>query len=528
MQQVPINRIIQAIYLLLSVLFYFPLCHYLDCNDTLQYIVLARHYASGDLMHAINDYWGPLLSWILVPFIRFGAQGFFVLKIIQVFIGSGVLLLTCLLLDQKTVPDKYRIFFKLAAVPLILCFALLNGTPDLLVLFWMLMLLLLLSKPGPYFSSLKSALKCGIIGALLYFTKTAGFFFFLTLFTVLHAYFFFFRKETERTRVVRFFLCGTGTFLLLALPWIIVLSNTYEKPTFSSSGAYNFGIIGPAINPEVYGELNHPFYMGKLYEPSDPLALNAWESPSAADVPHWNPLHSKAGLKHYLRVIWKNIRSIQSYNFGADPGTILVLGWLLLLAIKKKKAFSFFSENLILLFFPVLLSLSYIFVLVNHRYVWLNDVVILILAADLAVRLADIKKYVAIAFSAAFMLLVTYQSWKEIKPSLGDGTANWKAGETFSSFDHTPGRVASLWSHIPYSYDYSSLVCYLSGKTYMGLLLDETKIRETKDISDELEKFKVKYVFTWGNECDPVLLTHGRAKLLQRYPEAKLSIYIFQ
>jgi len=131
---------------------------------------------------------------------------------------------------------------------------------------------------------------------------------------------------------------------------------------------------------------------------------------------------------------------------------------------------------------------------------------------------------VAIAFSTVFLLLVCYQSWEDIQPRLDDGTANWKAGKAFASIDHIAGSVASLQSDMTYSYDYSSLVCYLSSKTYKGILDTGTQ----NDITTELEKFHVKYIFTWGVSPDPALLTHGRAKFLLSYPDAKLKIYSFQ
>jgi hypothetical protein len=526
MKHVPVNRIIQALYLLLAGILYTPLCHYLDCNDTLQYLILARHYASGDLMHAINSYWGPLLSWLLVPFTAIGLEGFFALKMIELAIGFAVLTLTCLLIDRRNPSPATALFFKLAAIPLIASFALLNGTPDLLALCWMLSLLSLLSEPEKYFSSMRNALICGLLGVMLYFTKTAGFFFFLILFSVLHFCFFLFRKETNRIRIARFFISGTAVFLLGSSLWMLMLSESSGKLSFSSSGRYNFGIIGPAVNPEVYGELNHPFYMGKLYEPANPVALNAWENPAAAPVPSWSPFHSKPELMHYFRVIWKNIRSIQSYNFGADPGTILILGWITLLLFRWKQALDFFSQNLIHLLFPVLLSTIYILVLVNHRYVWLNDLVILILAADLALRLAGIKKLIAFAFAAAFLLLVSYQSWTDIKPCLNDGTANWKAGKAFATLEPGPGRVASLSSDLQYSYDYSSLVCYLSGKKYLGI--QTTTNKGQADPSAIFEKFNVKYIFAWGKYPNPDSLMPGRTRLLISYPEARLNIYTFQ
>ena len=40
--------------------------------DTMLYFSLAQKYVSGDLSNAVNGYWGPLLAWLLVPFLFLG------------------------------------------------------------------------------------------------------------------------------------------------------------------------------------------------------------------------------------------------------------------------------------------------------------------------------------------------------------------------------------------------------------------------------------------------------------------------
>ncbi|HEV7232248.1 MAG TPA: hypothetical protein VGO45_13010 [Bacteroidia bacterium] len=517
------NRLLQLLYLASALALLQPLRYYLDCNDTLQYLVIAGKYAAGDVSGAINSYWGPLLSWLLVPFIRLGSEAFFVLKGLQILIGLAVLTFSFRLLDRFNAPFAILLIFKLACLPLILSFALLNGTPDLLMLCWLLLLALLFSDPLRFPPSLRFAFVCGITGALLYFTKTSGLVFFFLLYAVHHIYLLFFRREFKRSRIALSFLCGIGVCLLFASPWILALSRKYGQFTVSSSGAYNFAIIGPAVNPDVYGELNHPFFMGRLYEIPRTGSLNAWEDPMLSSPPAWSPLHSKAEFSHYLRVIWKNIRSLQSCNFGKDTGTLFVLGWIILLLIEKRKAFSFFRDHLLLLLFPLVLSAFYVLIIVMHRYLWINDMVILLLSADLARRIWLHHKAGAYLFSGLFLALILWQSGKDLHASFGDGKANWEAAGALAGLQGHNIRVASLESDREYSYDYSSLVCYRNHLPYLGLL----DSRKTKEVNATLNAFGVTCIFTWDKAPDPVLLTNGHAKEWISVPEAGLHIFTY-
>jgi hypothetical protein len=519
-----LNRIIQVLYLTFAVLLLPFLRFYLDCNDTLQYISIANKYAGGSVQDALNAYWSPLLSWLLVPFIKAGMEGFFVLKYLQLLLGFAALSCTLRLLDRFPALPWIGICFRFAFIPLFLNFALFNGTPDLLLLCWILVLALLFTanenktaSPAGSFSLL-----CALCGAFLYFSKTSGLIIFLLLYLFYHLYLLIVRKQ-KLTGVVLSWLKGCAVFLFIISPWVLALSKKYGTFTWSSSGTYNFGIIGPAVNPDIYGELHHPFYLGKLYDLPSAGALNAWEDPGIAHVPSWSPLHSAAEGKHYFRVIWKNLRSLQSCNFGKDTGTLFLLGWILLFFYQRKESYRLLRDQMLLLLIAATLSLFYIFIVIMHRYIWINDVVILLLAADLAGRLANPNKLGAYAFSLAFLLLISSQFIQEFRIHRDDGKANWEAAADFRSYA-APGRAASLEGDMEYSYDYSSLICYRSGSKYLGLVNSSLE----PELGSYLKKFNVNYIFTWGHAPDPVLLTRGRAKLVKQYPEAQLSIYSFQ
>ena len=73
--------------LLLLVLFaaLFPLYQYIFDIDAIGYITVARHYAAGEWNHAINGYWSPLNSWLMVPLIKLGFSDLLCFKIANIF-----------------------------------------------------------------------------------------------------------------------------------------------------------------------------------------------------------------------------------------------------------------------------------------------------------------------------------------------------------------------------------------------------------------------------------------------------------
>ncbi|WP_144011567.1 hypothetical protein [Methanobacterium paludis] len=60
-------------------------------SDGIGYISIAKSYMSGNFYGAISDYWGPLISWLLIPFLfLFGQTPVTVLhstKILSLIIG---------------------------------------------------------------------------------------------------------------------------------------------------------------------------------------------------------------------------------------------------------------------------------------------------------------------------------------------------------------------------------------------------------------------------------------------------------
>jgi hypothetical protein len=56
-------------------------------GDATLYLSIAEKYVSGDFGNAINGYWGPLLSWLLIPFLFLGSTHLFAINALNWILG---------------------------------------------------------------------------------------------------------------------------------------------------------------------------------------------------------------------------------------------------------------------------------------------------------------------------------------------------------------------------------------------------------------------------------------------------------
>ena len=68
--------------------------HYQINPDGISYISIAQKYLAGDFANAINGYWGPLLSWCLMPFLAFNSDALLMAKVLAMLTGgAGIIIL---------------------------------------------------------------------------------------------------------------------------------------------------------------------------------------------------------------------------------------------------------------------------------------------------------------------------------------------------------------------------------------------------------------------------------------------------
>jgi hypothetical protein len=264
--------------------------------DGVAYMRIASYYVSGKIELAISGYWGPLLSWLLVPWLKAGVTAVIAARIVmelsaiyflwacwRVLVGFGV----------RGKPLHWALW-SVAAVSVY--WSVENITPDLL----------LGALIGHAFSGMTlprwlegyaAACQSGVCLGLAYLAKGVGFPVALIICAGMGATWWRQRSGsgTHLTRGLLFTLLG---FSLLAVPWVAILSVKYGRFTFSTSGRINHAMVGPADVPRFY-PLDRGFHKPEAGR------VTFWEDPQVP-YPDWSPFANLGNALHQFRVVARN------------------------------------------------------------------------------------------------------------------------------------------------------------------------------------------------------------------------------
>ena len=299
--------------------------------DAVSYIRIARYWAQGDVEHALNAYWGPVLSWLVLPLDRaaHAALGPTAGAHCAMVVSGLLFTLACrawfaIALDGRAL--------RLAALAVAGAFALLASvlviTPDLLMAAIGIAAAATLARPAWRTRTATQALAGALLGAA-YLTKAVALPFSILLVPAC-ALALVLGHQARLRDMIRPVAVTMAVLLLVAAPWIAAISHQAGKPTFSSSGAIGHAIVGP-------GQTGDQPYITTIH-PVPPGRVTVWEDPSREPYPYWSPLGSRALMDHQLRLLKQNVIATLAVVSAIDPlrlGLLGVLATLLMLAARR-------------------------------------------------------------------------------------------------------------------------------------------------------------------------------------------------
>ena len=332
--------------------------------DTINYLWLADRYAEGNFDQAVNTYWGPMISWLLLvlkpvisaPFLRF--------RILQLILGLFTVFEFHAILKKQTPNAGYTLICSLIAAVLFISYAWFYLTPDLLLL---LMSLVFVNQLLDHkYSLARNAIKFGLLGALMYFAKSAGFLFFLV---IIGGKFITERKQWN-FQGLKFNFLTVVFFLLFCSPWILAISKKNGSFTIGTGSIHNYKLNSPVITPDLYGELGSPFNLGKLTEPVSPGDFDAWIEPAHQDYLSWEGMSGTEIRSYYSKVVIRNLKSARSMYFGLDAGSVFLVLCFAALTLARKEFRSFIKKYSPLFFLFMANVLVYLPFFFMGRYTW--------------------------------------------------------------------------------------------------------------------------------------------------------------
>jgi hypothetical protein len=302
-------------------------------TDAIAYLRIAEYYATGQTQLMISGYWGPLISWLMAPWLTLGASPFTAARVVMGFSGFLFLLGTHYLLVQLKLgagarmdevaaargPRRGEKRHQLAAAEpgagrregssLLVgtAIAALTGavwsvteiTPDLMLAGLVALALGQMLSDG-WAESRWRACTAGITWGLAYCCKAVGLPIALISMGGLGGLWWLTRRD-QRRQVIRHLLLTLLGLGLIASPWIGTISAKYQRLTFSTSAAIGHAIVGPT-------DVNrfHPFALQFRAPPTGRLTV--WEDPSNLPYRYWSFWDNTEYARHQLALIASNVK----------------------------------------------------------------------------------------------------------------------------------------------------------------------------------------------------------------------------
>jgi hypothetical protein len=372
--------------LILSLTVYAVVCvsffHYERLTgDATLYLSIAEKYIRGDFSNAINGYWGPLLSWLLIPFLSLGWSHLLAVNALNLIFGILSILGVWKLSSRFEMSDNIRTIILLPLVPVLIFISLIEPMDFLLLC--ILIYYFVVVFDSSYSESITHAFTAGMLGALLYFSKPYGFPFFISHFTIFNIFHYVAVSSKEHKRnVLRNFLIGFALFALISGIWISLISNKYGHLTFSNMGRGVFASLGPGSEHETL-EKGDPIFFEGLFAPPNETAFVIYEDPSYARKKTWSPLDSRESLRHFIRNFIKNIVAvIKAYESYSRLSISIVIAYLLILFYKPFDSMLSRRDLVYPFITLVLFTGGYTFFHIEARYLWIANILLLLMGGQ--------------------------------------------------------------------------------------------------------------------------------------------------
>jgi hypothetical protein len=483
------------VYALLSIIL-FPLYRYYAITDFVPYADIALKYMNGNFADAVNGIWGPLISWLMIPFLWLNIDSLVAFKILNLIIGAFTIVGFYKLSKHFKLSNKIEWLVLLLLIPSVLTFAFVHTTPDLLVAGILLFYLNIIFKKD-FGLTRKSAVYTGLLGGIGYLAKHYMFPFIIIHLPLSFIFrFFSTNNKPERKKLIKNFAVSLLVFLSISGAWITAQSIKYDHLTIGTSTAYNRAWMAP-------NSLGHaPEYLG-LLEPANPTANSMWEdlTPYTNQMPGsgWSPFDGWKEFSFQAKLIISNLKTsfVILNKFALVLGPLILL-WIAIYVFKKIKKRKILLD-------PIFLSLTamfiygsgYLLIRSSDRYIWLIYFFLLIIGGhilDIITRRLQNNPYK----KTIFVIIILFFSFSFLFTPARRFHINVNEGKdphdisTVLNKNNVKGNIASdsKWSD-------TSMVSYYLQTKYFGM---PRKNQTNQELTQELKTHNIDYYLNWSKE----------------------------
>lgn len=499
-------------------------------GDATLYLGIAEKYIRGDFSNAVNGYWGPLLSWLLIPFLYLGSSHLFAINTLDLIFGLLTIIGVWRLSFKFQINEKVKSVILLPLAPILLFFSLIQPMDFLLLCVLIFYLNTVFRKDYP--DRIAHGALSGALGACAYFAKPYGFPFFISHFLLINACHYFGSSLPEQKKnVLRNAVTGFLIFSLLSGVWVAFISMKYQRLTFSNMGRGVFASLGPESVHSTL-EKGDPIFFEGFFEPPNETATVIYEDPSYARKKTWSPLESPGLFKHFLANFTENIfESLRIYDSFSRLSTAIVIAYIVLILTRPSNKFFSSGEMLYPLLTIVLYTAGYMPFHFEARYLWIVNILLLLMGGKVLHELFQTKFFknktvtnTLIAFFILSFVLTPAKSVIEIGKKNFNKEMYLLGTELNRRYD-IHGNIASNRQRVETSihdaWHRTFRLAYWLKSRYYGQARENISDEE---LEAELRKFKIDYYFFWGDPHSvPQFLTQYREMIRGEIPG--LAVY---
>jgi 4-amino-4-deoxy-L-arabinose transferase-like glycosyltransferase len=369
----------------------YPYYKYFIDADAVAYLTIAERAAKGDWSRSINGLWSPLGSWVLVPFIKAGHNGFAIAQFINLICALAILPLWFFLAKKFAKQDLLLNFVTLALAPVLVYYSYLQVFGDLMQVCMLLAYLHVCTQTN-FIKSISLHILAGAICGIAFYAKAYSFPFLILHLAALHAWHWYHYKK------IIFIQAASSIIIciLVMLPWSLTLSKKYDA--FSLTG--NSGKLN--MSWYLLGHKEFKDSIKVLVPPTYDDSPSFWEDPYPSQAQLHSPFESVEMLlvKWPPRIIYTCLIAVSCCS---EISSMLLIGILIACLIyRKSKDAALAAITLACLVMP----LGYLAMHIETRYIWLSGLTGIILCIIVLQHLNYQRYKWALSIFFAMSLLV--------------------------------------------------------------------------------------------------------------------------
>jgi hypothetical protein len=479
------SSVIVATALLVAILYcVFPFYQYYIDPDATAYLTLAKRYAEGDFLKAVNGYWSPWAVWLTALLMKAGMAPFSAAIVVNGAAAIGFLFVSHSLFVFFDIKKGVRWLYELALVVFLVYAVFWQSFDDLWECFFLLVLFRTLIRNDFEARPLLWILT-GVLGALAYLAKAYALPF--VLLEIVCCSFLLIREKGSGNgkkwiRIAAVCMCVT---LLLSSPWFYLLYEKYGKWMTGTAGSLNTSwyLVGHPYWKESIGQLLPPVYTDSPSYWEDAYMVNGV-------TPHfWNS--PKLLLLQIIKAGYNLLKLVQSINELSAFFAVALLFSIGIFFSEKVRATYDRKTKLLALSF-LLFPSGYLLVNFQARYLWYMLPLSMIL---LAIFIPQISFFTNLkdAFKRLLFPIIAFSFI--VMPLLGLREM-YRAGEEeyIQAIQLRQLNIRGAFTtNIPYSSRSQNIVrlAYFSGNPYYNMPVSTTR----ELLLNEIRRYQIPYYF---------------------------------